>query len=146
MNIEEISEMKAGLVLDVIIAEKVMGYRWIDYLWYDGTLKKLLWNGNDVPNGDDFGRLNDDAELLIRWDMPNYSSDISAAWKVVEQLRKNNLTIVMNDTGNQYRMRFLKVNDHIDEWVNNPNDGFTVWSVTMPEAICKAALLTVLVK
>jgi len=75
---------------------------------------------------------------------PKYSTDIKLAWEVVEKLRKKGRIVVMNDTGAQYRARFMEVHEYIEKWAINPNDGLTVWCESAPEAICKAALLAMM--
>jgi hypothetical protein len=94
---------------DGLVAEKVMG-----------------WNRDDVWLGD--------YEWLFNTDVPRYTTDISAAWEVVEKIRT----------------RF-----YVDIELSEPTLGVTVGlsnmdgevacvtCATAPEAICKAALTAV---
>lgn len=83
----------------------------------------------------------------VNYQIPNYSADISAAWKVVEKLktidqeiyylsRAFNLTLTYRGTGYGWRAEFDLEND-------NAGDDQTHWSAeeeTAPLAICLAAL------
>jgi hypothetical protein len=146
---EEILAMTDLVNIDSLIAEKIMGYKWIDYLWYDGTTKKLLWDGKTVPSGGDYGRLNDDNDLLFHWNMPNYSTEIAAAWEVVEYMKSIGFNFTISDQYDDYCVGFFKDAKpkycaKSDTFVhNNPNDLYAFY-ITAPEAICKAALLAVM--
>ena len=70
MTDEEIDQLKAGPEFDALVAENVMG--WIKEGPYLGSLFWITTEGNMHPRTD-------------AW-CP--SSDIAAAWEVVEQLRK----------------------------------------------------------
>ena len=61
--------MKAGRELDALVAEKVMGWTW------DG---KTAWS----PTGSRLWMVRKDPY----WWLPYYSTDIAAAWEVVEKL------------------------------------------------------------
>ena len=68
---------------DALINERLLGYHWINYPWYDGTIKQLLWHDDmGQPRGDDFGRLSDGR--LFSWDMDQPSTDLVSAWAMVE--------------------------------------------------------------
>jgi hypothetical protein len=80
-----IDAMEAGRELDVLVAEKVMGARWIDYPWHNGTIKKYLTDdGAAIPRGYDFEHL--DGTRIIDWNAWQFSTDISEAWELVEKL------------------------------------------------------------
>lgn len=80
--------LKAGRELDALIAERVMGYVWrrFDYPPAGGGYKygkpwkwlSTATNGADVEGGEE--RYIDNVRA--------YSTDIAAAWLVVEQMRK----------------------------------------------------------
>jgi hypothetical protein len=74
-------------LLDVLVAEHVMGWAWVDYPWYDGTTKQLLTDGRPA-RGDDFNWLDDDGARILFWDMPHFGNDIGAAWTVCEHLNR----------------------------------------------------------
>lgn len=63
--------MEPGRELDALIAEKVMGL--VEFATYAGKAKASMGWGK---NGDDWKNLRS---------LPNYSTDISAAWEVVEK-------------------------------------------------------------
>lgn len=105
MTKEEILAMEAGAILDATVAEQVMGIQgWFQYS--DGLKPKAY----------------------------RYSTDISAAWQVVEKMKGNrqfmceliNRTAGWSDFNHKYEL-----NDWLCSFLERLN----------PEAICKAALL-----
>ena len=123
MTNEEIDNLEAGRALDALVAERVMGFIWRvskvsgrrclispDYCpaWFV-----------DVANGSE--------PLADQWDtrLPNYSTDIAAAWQVVEKLRSFSLS------------RHLDGSWHCWHW----NKGHLNANAATPAlAICLAAL------
>jgi hypothetical protein len=65
---EQILAMPAGRVMDALVVERVMGYT-IDYEFEEPQIKELR------DKYDEWGMI------------PCYSTDIAAAWQVVEKLR-----------------------------------------------------------
>lgn len=106
MTNDEIDKLEAGSELDKLIAEKVMGWRVVDdrgsYHAYDGE----TWLG-------------------ILADYFPFSTDIRAAWEVVERI---GLSVLKINDGWQAR-RYVGAYD-----ICSSND------VTAPMAICRAAL------
>lgn len=85
-----------GWATDVAVLERLMGWRWIDYPWYDDSTKRLFWHDNwGIPEGTDFGRLEDDNDRLIPWQMPQPTRSILSAWEVVERLRELGCTVTI---------------------------------------------------
>lgn len=132
MTRDEIMSMEPGRELDCLVAEKVMGYKvsfWSLHLAEDGSKEEL------IPNN-----LGDCALQVMYKDniwqcIPSYSTDISAAWEVRQRI---------HDTIGGTKI--ISVCDDFPEecqiW-----DGMKYISVranTVPEAICKAALLAVM--
>ena len=116
MNREEILNMPAGREMDALVAEKVMGFI------------KLQFPG--LPK---YQKPTKDGVVPLYY-VPNFSTDISAAWEVVEQVtKKSKFTVIEIRGGNElYQVAFwypLK-----DSW---HAEGL------LPLAICRAALLTV---
>jgi len=115
MTTEEILALKAGRELNIRVAEAVMGRRYTQ----DET----------------FGDMEVDSQMVYSSLQP-YSEDISAAWQVIEKMKGYNPRIAF-DT-------------HSQKWEATFNVGeadFTcpvVLATTVPEAICKAALLALL--
>lgn len=102
--------MTAGRELDILIAKKVMGF-------------------TDIEMVHDFllGKLKDDEFTYI----PNYSTDIFPAWKVINELKKHHrIDISWNDN------KWLVTLDGQDGWEKNGYD-------TVEEAICMTALKAV---
>lgn len=139
--------MMAGRELDAIVAEKVMG-------WRPWRSKHGYWNIN-IPNEgviSTYGRRNyseqydsQTGEKLpeIQWwedcnELPNYSTAIEAAWKVVGRLD--------NWRGFDFRLRWCN-NEWEAGWFeklrNDPEPRATATADTPAVAICLAALKAV---
>jgi Phage ABA sandwich domain len=119
-----VSELKAGRELDALVAEKVMGWTQVRNSKPEGF--SSLWRGRPPGN------------LATLRTIPDYSTDISDAWKVVEKVDNRNgvaremgvLTASISRYDNGYTVRFF-------------NSGVT--ADTAPLAICLAALKAVAV-
>lgn len=123
----ENQELKAGRELDRMIVEKIFG---LDP-W---TARRGLHPDGDIeyhwgyPLGHDVA--------------PNYSTDIAAAWQVIEHLRSQ---------GYQFHINSLAESNNISVLISNPDKhslgdmaDFTVWEhESLPLAICLAALKAV---
>jgi hypothetical protein len=114
--------MKVGRELDALVAEKVMGFDvrkhgndWI----YIGEVRP----GGTDPQG---------------YPVPNYSEDISAAWKVVEKLAQTRHITVNSAVGLDASKAFVKLwRCEIDLTKHSSTEEF---SDSAPHAICLAAL------
>lgn len=100
--------MNAGRELDALVAEKVMGFR----------------HHPAMPGYDEMWFMSDGGSI----DLPNYSTDIAAAWQVVEKLRLG--IAPMGDGKWGVAMRDQPVNSIKDLTINE----------SAPLAICLAAL------
>ncbi|GAB7057397.1 hypothetical protein JCM16163A_41460 [Paenibacillus sp. YK5] len=116
---EEILAMPSGRELDVLVAEKVMRGTAHTYVFNNKTI-----NGMMVPieNGTRISRI------------PHYSTDISAAWEVVEKMKRNDWVFVINSISEEWTALFYLDRIHEHEVTCN----------SAPEAICKAALLAIM--
>lgn len=99
------SELKAGRDLDALIAEKVMGWTRIP------KERETLWQSPTAGSW---------PVTLAR--IPKYSTDIAAAWKVVNAL------------GGHFILR-----RQLSEWFVTIN-GEMAWAETAPLAICRAGI------
>ena len=128
---EEIMNMKPGRELDALAAEKVMGWRKKTFpgggggftAWVDENEKVMKLISNSTMS-----------ETCYRCDYFRPSTDIAAAWEVVEK---------MSEQWPQYQLAKIE-----DGWsVMWGFDGYgwpEATGKTAPEAICKAALLAVM--
>jgi hypothetical protein len=107
-----IDTTKPGRELDALVAEKVMG--WSDCRFKDGRVVDGL--GRDQYN-------------KTAQSIPHYSTDIAAAWLVVDGLMAQGLSFLLGKESVVWRARFYKG----DGGVTMPGD-------TAPHAICLAAL------
>jgi len=119
----KIEDMKAGRELDALVAEKVMGW------------KKVKWLG-------DYDWRDKDGEQPYTVRAWNPSTDIAAAWQVVEKIQERQgrdrfiiyLSSYWGTNSWVYKCEFIM------ETVNKSVDGF---ADTAPLAICLAALRAV---
>jgi hypothetical protein len=122
--VESIEELEAGEKLDAWVARKVFGhsvYR---------AQGRYCFSPHDAATG-----ITQDVCLPVA----AYSTDIKAAWEVVEVLRARNrdtavsITAQDGDAGSAgYYCNVEDVSDGIDEWEAH--------ALTAPLAICRAAL------
>jgi hypothetical protein len=133
--------MNAGRELDALVAEKVMGWIWMrDPACGEGVyLRSPATVGMLRPEYLAANRV-DGYEGEIPRSVPHYSTDIAAAWVIVEHLRKQGKALVVAVTQSEVCVD----NYNID---GIPLAGWT-WesptchasAETAPHAICLAAL------
>lgn len=119
--------LEAGPELDALVAEKVMGWKWERNA--TGTVSHLM-PPHYVP------KLGD--ELFPH---PKFSTDIAAAWEVVEKLSQH-FHLKLNSpfvTGQPWFAGFTE--SGVTGWNGVPD--FTAKGDTAPLAICRAALKAV---
>lgn len=131
MTKEEILNMKPGRELDALIATKIFGW----YFKKMPTGKMLLPPDNDERKY--FAAVWD--ENGIPGYLPEYSTDISAAWEVVEKLNeKFEVSILLDINGFANIYLFLPQNLFYDAEFEVEN------YTSLPEAVCKVALMAVI--
>lgn len=114
---EGVKVVQAGRDLDALVAEKVMGWRWSGrYLVPPADVETSFWDGSCNRDG------------VPRF-LPRYSTDISAAWGVVEKLRDE---VAFLD--------ILPAADHYIVKIQSAHGTDYVTAETAPLAICLAAL------
>ena len=134
MTRDEILALKPGRELDALVAEKVMGWRKKTFpgggggytAWVDENKKamKLISNFTMI-------------ETCYRCDYFRPSTDIAAAWEVVEKMLERG-GCEIGCYGSKSGGKWFEVN------VITMNGEVKVTAHTAPEAICKAALLAVI--
>lgn len=121
--------------IDVLIAEKVFGAK-VEFLdqkhgWrIDYTTDKEECND---PIRTDYG--NDGYRLK------NYSTNLAFAWEVVDYFDKNGGAITYSSMKNGGRGHFL-ILSYLENSSSSRLDYVSVIGDSVPQAICKAALLT----
>ncbi|ETT55209.1 hypothetical protein BSK66_31175 [Paenibacillus odorifer] len=120
---EEILAMEPGPALDEITAEIACGRKVRMLNEVTNNSFKPQYDKKVIDEG--AGRYN-----II----PRYSSDISAAWEVLEKFKQYSVMKAAG-WGKEYDCRI---------WVGITGDQWSVQAKTASEAICKAALLAVL--
>lgn len=119
--------MKAGRALDAFIAEQVMGFR----CGVDKGNGKISWFANNAYGGEHTPPM---AWKDNNYNVPNYSTNISDAWKVVKKFK----SIEVTKSDDAYIVFIY------DKSVTLANTFESTAESTAPLAICKAALLTTL--
>jgi hypothetical protein len=131
----------AGQKLDMLVAEKVMGWKWmrfydLNYKSPDGPLRRTLIAPNDnwlePPKyvECDLSKSRE-RKLSAFYHGPQFSTDMSAAWLVAQKV-----DIGVVPFNNFYIAVFVLAGCHI----NNPEGAVEATAVTAPLAICLAAL------
>ena len=112
--------MRVSRELDALIAERVMGWE------LDDLPEGVVWEGNSETGGG----------VTARTAVPRYSTDIAAAWEVVEKIRGAGFTFSLWDNANQYAAPWDCRFTHRDDVGQK---GIAIEG-TAPHAICLAAL------
>ncbi|MBA7539583.1 hypothetical protein ES705_31863 [subsurface metagenome] len=142
MTKEKILAMEPGPELDTLVAEEVMGHPMPDFIPEDAL--DLYLAGTPIHYDSWTCVCRYDEGDTPKWVPDPYSTDIPAAWPVVEKLTeewtKRNKPIsieVIYDCG-AYETKIETWNDDKKDW-NEPI--FSGSCEAAPEAICKAALI-----
>lgn len=163
MTAEQIDSMPAGRQMDMLIAEKLMGWRhYPDDLWE--RMKEWLTQrrelGWDDRTPDEFKpRMMIDSEGRSTWP-PHFSEQIEYAMLVADAIARtvleaqhelglNYLMLSQNSFHAESRHKFVAtfksfVNDEYKDWWERYDLPFTASGHTAPLAICRAALKTTL--
>ena len=143
MNRDDILNKEAGPEMNALVAEYVMGQTDFDhpgFFWNEGTTEdgKDGWDGFNCPR---CGAPKGDTGKCVK----HYSTDISAAWEVIEKLKQLGFLIIRLATGdilgNFWQFQCA------DKWREISRDGdkdYFANAPTAPLAICQAALLAML--
>ena len=128
MTKEEILAMKAGRELNIIVAEDVMGGKFmVDEIFGDTVSRchDFLYKTKGYC-----------IEKPFFGPLRHYSEDMAAAQEVIDKLKLHNMRVQLNHYTEKWEAEFSKL-----------GAGFSypvAWADTVPEAICKAALLAML--
>lgn len=148
MTLDQIDKLEAGRELDALVAERVMGWS----RWYED--KKDLYPPEGSPENKGWTKR---GGIMIQALIPEYSTSIEAAWRVVEKIK--NLGKVEKTTDDGKEWYNIRHEFHI-EWLPDSNMWRAGWydfryddyqcndieAPTAPLAICKAALKVVISK
>jgi len=133
--------MNAGRELDALVAEKVMGCKWGEF--HNTPDEPGRWEDHKFlvdPDGNKVA-VRWKTKNLLTWDMCHYwpsrplrpySTDIAAAWEVVEKFISEGVSIYRDDR-----------QPSKGKWYALFGDGCGVEADTVPLAICLAALKAV---
>jgi hypothetical protein len=137
MTREEIIAMEPGRKLDTLVAEKVMG---LTVYHYDKDVEEncyyMLMDTEGFPFEPFGGEKETEEEAWLSCFY--YSTDISAAWEVVEKIKKDlDWWIVLNSEGEKWIALFY--------W-DKYQIACECEAETASEAICKCALMAVMDK
>ena len=131
MNREQILAMGQGRELDALVAENVMGWHTFSPIDPDcdhsvgvnGYRRNFAFD----PNDDKYKPF------------PLFSTDISAAWKVVEKIQESGCCVEVGGYTNEFSANITKPSENGVRWLAVCNRVSSA-----PEAICKAALIATL--
>lgn len=124
---KQITELSASREIDVLVAEQIMG-------WQIETDKPKLKRLQQYFARDDHRRWWRAPEGGWYCDPPSYSSDIAAAWQIVESMNSRGQFLFLSQCNEQYNIAF-------DERHTISPDYIREKGVAL--AICKAALVVV---
>ena len=120
--------MKPGRELDALVAKKVMG--WDGFSGIIETSPEVGFSTEEIDELVKTGKL--------RFRPPEYSTDIAAAWQVVEKMQREN---------HDFAIHITSCRDEDNQWQPHFNISVTrtllTGSKTAPHAICLAALKAV---
>lgn len=133
----DIREMKAGRELDELIQAKFFKSRFMRHA--DGCLEsECVLDTGDINNCSiaeelhDEGKTKDDCAEWKMIEPKPYSTDISAAFEVMEKIKKTYWVTIETDRNGLYYCQFTQF-DNVGE--------MSPFTSNLAEAICKAALL-----
>jgi hypothetical protein len=137
---DEILNMPAGREMDALIAENLFGWHWVTGI--------LAFGQPSLISPELYGKQKDHLiDTTLRRDngtFPHYSTDIAAAWEVVEKMRDPSDDEpdfwVITDAGKNHGWVVSSYWAHHDGNIDN----FHVQAETAPLAICRASLLAVM--
>ena len=121
MTRDEILNMPAGREMDDLIARKVFG-----------------WQKLEFPAVPSYQKPGKNKITLALYELPRYSTDIAAAWEVVEEMQRRNFWALINLYSSYCRVIFTLASAFLEpfEVRAEPNE--------IPLSICRAALLAVM--
>lgn len=125
----EIFQMEAGREMDALVAEKVMG--WIEKKYPMG--RALYWTDSDGHS---------QRACIEAW---NPSTNISAAWEVIEKIEGGQREMLCNLIHKGFGFTSLIWEAELRECRGN-HKYYIADATTAPLAICRAALLAVMEK
>lgn len=118
--------MNAGRELDALIAEKVMGWTWNEFTaWSPSGSRNAIQFKNDLS-----------------W-LPYYSTDIAAAWEVVEKIKQRSSIVVIHITNvSDADETEVEIYDKEENMKIGRSKDHTIFAsgTSTPHAICLAAL------
>ncbi len=136
----------AGRELDAMVAEKVMGWRWIEAPGHDRDEHPGEWVFLMPPEQVDqfLSRFIRSAEprRAYRYDLPFYSTDIAAAFPLVSKINKLGMWLKLTSPFNPSDVWNAGFTAHNSTGWNGMSD-FRGQGESAPEAICRAALAVV---
>lgn len=122
--------MNPGRELDTLVAEKVLEHTVKEYAitWDSGYTQTQLYLD----------------EVYAGNEMPAYSTDIAAAWQVVERLTARGHSLgIKHEPLSQIAHLPPSPDDRVVPWKCWFNNASSQWVETAPHAICLAALAAV---
>ena len=140
LTADSIDELAAGRELDALVAEHVEGWTWDP--WKGGNrIERVLMAPKPTTVMLFVGAYVLAGELVITDNLPHYSTDIAAAWQVVEAMHGRGLRYAIKGYFEGVASHGCIFDD--ENWVDS-NPLYKAVAETVPLAICRAALKAVL--
>jgi hypothetical protein len=142
----ETTSLDEGRELDALIAERVMGYRWCVWPNVESRFLDLHWDKERAGSTPLPATGDEPTSHYALSTVPCYSTDIAAAWQVVEKIAARNGDTVVSVTHNSRDGERIGGEEKYFCTIEDISDGIEEWEaegVTAPLAICRAALKAV---
>lgn len=128
---------------NALVAEKVMGWEWWVYKEHEGMAILLHpETSNDLKESSHYWPANEDDERFLESAHP-YTSDIRAAWRVVEQMWEDDWQLEVAYSKPDETSLYFWIPEEYEKPMHTAMDTPSAAGAkapTMPEAICLAAL------
>jgi len=141
MTKEEILAMEAGEELDKLVAE-AMGEPMPEYIPENALDLQLAGSPIKSPKGNWLCLCNYDEGDIPTWRPLPYSSDISAAWQVVNKMFELGYAMSLLHLSSEFYPEYWYCDFRPKDSNKPPEYEWVDHQMTAPGAICKAALLT----
>lgn len=125
---KEILQLKAGREIDILVAEQVMGWQ----VETDAAELKRLNRGVSPNKGKGWWRTPEGGWHCAP---PSYSSEIAAAWHVVEKMKSKGRFLFLIQRFNENKAAFDEASASAPDYISDKS---------LTGAICKAALMVFL--
>lgn len=134
----DVTKLEAGHTLDELIAEKLMGWRKVPRrIINDRNLGPGWWSPHNSPDPEN--PLPGDSV----WGIPGYSTDIAAAWEVVEKMRQDDPVVRFGGKLGTFARFCTELEQECGVKVEGDWETYGIMKRMSALSICRAALKAV---